>query len=95
MEKSPLSNKKAHASAQVGSPEKLNLVSPKKLLLSKWTAVCPQRKEKHFLVVTVVEPETLGSPIIEVDIEAAMTGRVQRMPWRDLKDATKWLRGWL
>jgi Ala-tRNA(Pro) deacylase len=27
-----------------------NRVSPKKLLLSKWTAVHPERKEKHFLV---------------------------------------------
>ena len=31
--------------------------SAKKLLLSKWTAVTPVNREKHFLVVKVVEPE--------------------------------------
>ncbi len=74
---------------------KLNPVSPKKLLLSKWTAVQPTHKEKHFLVVGVVQPEIPGAPVIEIDLEAAMTGRITRMPWRELKDASKWLRGWV
>jgi hypothetical protein len=30
-----------------------NRVSPKKLLLSKWTAGHPERKEKHFLMARV------------------------------------------
>jgi hypothetical protein len=35
-------------------------LSPKKLLLSKWTAVTPRDREKHFLVVRVVPPVPQG-----------------------------------
>lgn len=28
----------------------MNRLNPRKLLLSKWTAAHPQRREKHFLV---------------------------------------------
>ncbi len=72
-----------------------NHVHPKKLLLSKWTAVRPTHKEKHFWVTKVIEPEVLGAPVIEIELEAAMTGRVLRLAWRDLKDQQCWLRGWV
>ena len=49
-----------------------NRVSPKKLLLSKWTAVHPERKEKHFLVTKVFEPEIEGQAIVEIELEAAI-----------------------
>ena len=38
-------------------PASCNPISPKKLLLSKWTAVTPMSKEKHFVVTQVVEPQ--------------------------------------
>lgn len=38
-------------------PARGNPVSPKKLLLSKWTAVQSLTCEKHFVVVQVIEPE--------------------------------------
>lgn len=72
-----------------------NRVSPKKLLLSKWTAVQPERKEKHFLVTKVFEPEIVGQPIVQIELEAAMTGRKVCMPWRDLKSREHWRQGWL
>ncbi len=72
-----------------------NHVHPKKLLLSKWTAVRPTHKEKHFWVIKVIEPEVLGAPVVELELEAAMTGRVIRMAWRDLKDPQHWRRGWV
>ncbi len=78
-----------------GAPANINPVSPKKLLLSKWTAVEPQNKEKHFLVIAVIAPETPETPVTEIDLEAAMTGRVQRLQWRELKNASKWKRGWI
>ena len=34
-----------------------NQINPKKLRLSKWTAVNPKEKEKHFLVTKVIDPE--------------------------------------
>ena len=72
-----------------------NRVSPKKLLLSKWTAVHPERKEKHFLVTKVFEPEILGQAIVDIELEAAMTGRKFCMPWRELKSREHWRQGWL
>jgi tryptophan-rich hypothetical protein len=90
MEKLPLSNL-----TEVFTGIKSNPVSPKKLLLSKWTAVTPVNKEKHFLVVEVIQPELIGAPIQEVTLEAALTGRTIRMPWRALKDTDTWRRGWI
>ena len=72
-----------------------NRVSPKKLLLSKWTAVHPERKEKHFLVTKVFEPEIEGQAIVDIELEAAMTGRKFCMPWRELKSREHWRQGWL
>jgi tryptophan-rich hypothetical protein len=70
-------------------------LSPRKLLHTKWTAVEPKHKEKHFLVTRVVEPEPPGSPVVSVEIEAVHSGRVQLIAWRELKDATRWKRGWV
>jgi len=98
MEKLPLSNSAHDQSVKDGLQQaspKTNPVSPKKLLLSKWTAVTPQNKEKHFLVSAVVKPEIEGAPISEIELEAALTGRIQRMEWRELKNASKWKRGWV
>lgn len=69
-------------------------LSPRKLLLSKWTAVQPQDRERHFLVTAVVEPTTPGSPPEEVELEAVLTKRVLRLPWRALTDRSHWLQGW-
>jgi tryptophan-rich hypothetical protein len=72
-----------------------NVLSPKKLLHTKWTAVAPQNKEKHFLVTRVIEPVPPGSPVVSVEIEAVHSKRVQLIGWRELTDATRWRRGWV
>jgi tryptophan-rich hypothetical protein len=38
-------------------------INPAKLLLSKWTAVKPVNKEKHFLVTKLIEPENECDPL--------------------------------
>ena len=43
----------------------------------------------------VFEPEIVGQAIVEIELEAAMTGRKVRMPWRDLKSREHWRQGWL
>ena len=48
----------------------MTVLHPKKLLLSKWTAVKPLARQKHFLVSKVVEPEPPEAPVEWVDIEA-------------------------
>lgn len=72
-----------------------NALSPKKLLHTKWTAVTPRDKEKHFLVTRVVEPDPPGSPVVSVEIEAVHSRRSQVIAWRELRDATRWRQGWV
>jgi tryptophan-rich hypothetical protein len=73
----------------------MNRIHPKKLLLSKWTAVTPLRKDKHFLVTLVVKPETPVEAIEWVEIEAVMSRAVHRIAWRELKDPSCWRQGWV
>jgi len=73
----------------------INALSPKKLLLTKWTAVTPRNKEKHFLVTKVIEPLPPGSPVVSIELEAVHSKRVQVIAWRELQDALQWRRGWV
>ena len=68
-------------------------ISPKKLLLSKWTAVNPVNREKHFLVARVIVPDD-GAPITQVDLQAVRSQRTETIAWRSLEDATRWMVGW-
>ena len=72
-----------------------NALSPKKLLHTKWTAVAPKNKEKHFLVTQVIEPVPPGSPVVSVEIEAVHSKRARTIGWRELTDTTQWRRGWV
>jgi tryptophan-rich hypothetical protein len=72
-----------------------NPVHPKKLLLSKWTAVNHVGKEKHFLVSKLHLPEEVGGKLEWVNIEAVYSGVSRQIAWRDLKDPAQWMRGWV
>jgi len=72
-----------------------NPLSPKKLLLSKWTAVGPADKEKHFVVTRVVLPDLPAVRIEWVEIEAVHSRRSSMLRWRDLTDGSRWRQGWL
>jgi tryptophan-rich hypothetical protein len=72
----------------------MNPLSPKKLLLTKWTAVEPIAKQKHFLVSKVILPDPPNEKIEWVEIEAVLTKKVSRIAWRDLRDSTLWIQGW-
>lgn len=69
-------------------------LNPKKLLLSKWTAVKPVNKEMHFLVRAVVKPESAELQVEQFELEAVYSGRVQVIHWRDLQNEELWLQGW-
>jgi tryptophan-rich hypothetical protein len=73
----------------------MNAVHPKKLLLSKWTAVQPQGRDKHFLVSSVVLPEVPGAAVEWVEIEAVHSRRARRIRWRELRNAAQWRQGWV
>ena len=73
----------------------MNPLNPKKLLLTKWTAVKPVAKQKHFLVSRVIQPEQLSDPIELVGIEAVFSKATQVIAWRDLQDDSVWRQGWV
>ncbi|MDF2446130.1 MAG: hypothetical protein K0S46_1366 [Moraxellaceae bacterium] len=71
----------------------MNRINPKKLLQSKWTAVAPVNREKHFVVVkAVLDEEELD--VEECVIEAVLTRRQRHIDWQELKDDGKWRFGW-
>ena len=70
----------------------MNTINPKKLLNSKWTAVNPLNREKHFMV-TDVEFDEEGV-VIACLIEAVLSKRATSIEWQDLKDSEQWLQGW-
>ena len=60
----------------------MNPLNPKKLLLTKWTAVKPIAKQKHFLVSRVIEPDLPTDPVVSVEIEAVFSKATQVIAWR-------------
>ena len=73
----------------------MNPLNAKKLLLTKWTAVKPVAKQKHFLVSRVIQPEPPTDPIEHVEIEAVFSKAVQLIAWRELQDEGVWRQGWV
>jgi tryptophan-rich hypothetical protein len=70
----------------------MNKISSKKLLNSKWTAVQPKNKEKHFMVTDVKYDEE-GNVLLCI-LEAVMTKREDIIDWYDLSDESIWIQGW-
>ena len=70
----------------------MNPINPRKLLHSKWTAVTPKNKEKHFLVVEV-EYDDDGAVVLCL-LEAVINQRQTAVNWRDLKNSEHWKQGW-
>lgn len=73
----------------------MNPLNPKKLLLTKWTAVIPLAKQKHFLISRVIKPELPTDPIEFVEIESVFSKANQIIPWRDLQNDDIWRQGWV
>lgn len=70
----------------------MNQVNIRKLLHSKWTAVDPEAKEKHFVVVDVLDSAAgVGERVL---IEAIYTGETYSIFRSDLKDNSRWITGW-
>ena len=73
----------------------MNPLNPKKLLLSKWTAVKPVAKQKHFLISRVIQPLLPTEPIELVEIESVFSKATQVIAWRELQDESVWRQGWV
>ena len=70
----------------------MNRINPRKLLLSKWTAVRPVNREKHFLVTELFCDET--DKVLEIELQAVLTRNSQRFAWQRLQDTQEWVMGW-
>lgn len=70
----------------------MNPVNPKKLLNSKWTAVKPMRREKHFIVTEVHLDE--AGVISNCTLQAVHSRRERQLAWRELGDTDQWRTGW-
>ena len=70
-------------------------LNPEKLRLSKWTAVNPRDREKHFLVTRVIKPKSPAHRMAQAVLEAVLTHRRITLVWTELADKQKWLQGWL
>jgi len=70
----------------------VNKINPRKLLNSKWTAVSPIKKEKHFLVAQLDFDEE--GEVVRCVIEAVISNRLEQIDWKLLQDSDNWLHGW-
>ena len=73
----------------------MNPLNPKKLRLTKWTAVKPIAKQKHFLVSRVIQPELETDPVELVEIESVFSKATQIIQWRELQNEEVWRQGWV
>ncbi|MDF1583195.1 MAG: TIGR02450 family Trp-rich protein [Methyloprofundus sp.] len=71
----------------------MHRINPKKLCLSKWTALQPKNKERHFIVTELIRDEQ--DVIIACEIQAVINNNAYQIDWRALKDDACWLMGWL
>ncbi|MDP2748443.1 TIGR02450 family Trp-rich protein [Pseudomonas sp.] len=67
-------------------------LNPRKLLLSKWTAAQPQNREKHFLVTELFCDE--DGTVLQIELQAVLNQRCQRLDWRVLENPEHWRMGW-
>lgn len=76
----------------------MNPLNPKKLLLTKWTAVTPVTpvdKQKHFLVSKLIQSDLPDGPIEWVELESVFSKATQIIAWRTLQNADVWRLGWV
>lgn len=70
----------------------MNRINPEKLLHSKWTAMRPLNKEKHFIVTELLRDEQ--ETVIQCILQAVMTRRDYQMDWKQLQNEEHWRMGW-
>ena len=69
----------------------MNRIQKNKLLMSKWTAVNPKNREKHFLVTRVINDDPTK---LDVVLEAIHSKNEYLYDWTVLKDDSRWRQGW-
>ena len=70
----------------------MNRINPAKLLNSKWTAVHPVNRQRHFIVTGIIKSD--DGLVMACEIEAVLTRHATELDWRELKDSRRWIIGW-
>ncbi|MEY2666077.1 MAG: hypothetical protein RLZZ384_248 [Pseudomonadota bacterium] len=71
----------------------MNQINPRKLLYSKWTALHPTKKRRHFIVTKLIlSPD--NEIIIGCELEAVIDKSIAEIDWKQLKEASSWQMGW-
>jgi len=70
----------------------MNRINPEKLLLSKWTAVKPENRERHFIVSKLLRSD--DEQITGCQLEAVINKRSYDIDWQQLRDSSRWIMGW-
>ncbi len=70
-------------------------INYKKLLNSKWTALKPEAKERHFTIIKVYKNNEVNQIIDWVSLEAVLTKRVFKINPIELRNGLAWSEGWL
>jgi tryptophan-rich hypothetical protein len=73
----------------------MNPLNPKKLHLTKWTAVQPVAKQKHFVVSRGIQPASPEDPIEWVELESVFSNATRVIAWRELQNDSVWRQGWV
>ena len=55
----------------------------------------PRNREKHFVLLRVIEPEPPSIRVEQVELEAVHSRQVYLLHWRELTDASLWRQGWV
>ena len=70
----------------------MNRINPEKLLLSKWTALKPVKKQRHFIVTRLLRSD--DEKVIACELEAVINKNSVEIDWQQLKDSSNWVLGW-
>jgi len=70
----------------------MNRINPEKLLLSKWTALKPVKKQRHFIVTRLLRSD--DEKVIACELEAVINKNSYEIVWQQLQDSSNWVMGW-
>ena len=70
----------------------MNRINPQKLHHSKWTAIQPQTRQKHFIVTRLIRDA--DDRVTACELEAVINHRTRVIDWQELKDDQRWLMRW-
>ena len=66
----------------------------KHLVDSKWTALQPIDRDKHFMVTRLLQASGVEGEVPLVELQAILSKRRVRVPRSELSDETRWKPGW-